>query len=357
MKKIALLTFHDTTNFGALLQTFGLYTCLNRLGYDCHILNYQCENIIRREIPKGFRFSINPKMFAKELFVNSKHRKRYAAIKCFSDKYMNKITKRYNRETIFNNDESFDAYVVGSDMLWGLDVTGGDYSYFLDFVTKDSVKCSFGTSIGAEWTAEEINDIKILLNDFKYISVREDYTALKLRTLLNRDCDVVCDPTLLLTGKDWLPYVSNRYKGKNFVLVYFESDNKKNLYDARTYAYNHNLDVYYVGAGFSFNKNEKQVYPSRVEDFLSLLYYADTIFTASYHGMLFGLYFNKQLVYYNRQPSYRMDTAADKLGVRELEGSKLDISNGIPRVNYAEVNAKIDKYRSYSITKITEALS
>lgn len=40
--KVALLTFHDTTNFGSFLQTYGLYSTLNKLEIDCEVLNYQC---------------------------------------------------------------------------------------------------------------------------------------------------------------------------------------------------------------------------------------------------------------------------------------------------------------------------
>ena len=42
MKKIGLITFHDTTNFGSFLQTFGLYKAINdmrseerRVGKEC----------------------------------------------------------------------------------------------------------------------------------------------------------------------------------------------------------------------------------------------------------------------------------------------------------------------------------
>lgn len=54
--KIGLLTFHDTTNFGSLLQTFGLYKKILDLGYDIEVVDYQCKSIMKREIPKQFSF-------------------------------------------------------------------------------------------------------------------------------------------------------------------------------------------------------------------------------------------------------------------------------------------------------------
>ena len=51
MKKIGLITFHDTTNFGSFLQTFGLYKAINDMGYTCKVLDYKCEAINNTELP------------------------------------------------------------------------------------------------------------------------------------------------------------------------------------------------------------------------------------------------------------------------------------------------------------------
>lgn len=47
--EIALLTFHDTTNFGSFLQTYGLFKTLEKMGVDCEVLNYECEAIKRKK--------------------------------------------------------------------------------------------------------------------------------------------------------------------------------------------------------------------------------------------------------------------------------------------------------------------
>ena len=53
--RVALLTFHDTTNFGSFLQTYGLYSTLNKLGIDCEVLDYQCAAIQRNFHREGRR--------------------------------------------------------------------------------------------------------------------------------------------------------------------------------------------------------------------------------------------------------------------------------------------------------------
>lgn len=356
MKKVALITFHDTTNFGALLQTFGLYKKLNDLGFDCYILDYKCANIIKREIPGKFSFSFNPKKIAIELLLKPQFRRRYANMCMFVKLNMFKMTDSYTRETINDVKEIFDIYIAGSDMLWGLDITDGDYSYFLDFVDDKIKKVSYATSIGKrEWNIEELEIIQKLLNRFDAISVREETTAQKLLAMGINKCNVVCDPTMLIMPDEWKQYVSNKYKRGHYVLVYFDSDEGKALRDAKTYAKKNNKDLLFISPKPSFLTGARNVFPEQVEDFLSLVYYADMVFTASYHGLLFSLYYHKNFVYYNRQPSYRMQTVASRLKIEDREGHVADIDNLSP-LDYAEIDKRMNDYRMDSVAFLVNAL-
>lgn len=356
MKKVALLTFHDTTNFGALLQTFGLYKKLIDLGHSCTIIDYKCANIIKREVPQKFRFSFSPKMLTIEFLIQSKVRRRYATMHQFMKKNMPQMTCPYDRETISNIKEEFESYVVGSDMLWGLDITDSDYSYFLDFAPNGVTKFSYATSIGKrEWTKEEQNKIANLLSRFKTISVREEITAERLKPVLAKECEVVCDPTMLLTAEEWKPYVSNRYSKGDYVLAYFDTDDGKAFKDAKWYAQKYKKRLLVINAMPSWLSKTHNVFPAKVEDFLSLIYYADTIFTASYHGMLFSLYFHKNFIYYNRQPSYRMETVAKRLGVLNREGRIADLEN-LEVLNYDIIDNRIEQYREFSLGFIKRTL-
>lgn len=354
--KIALITFHDTTNFGALLQTFGLYKKLNDLGYDCSLLDYQCANQLKNEVPAKFQFSFNPRTLMSEILVKSKSRKKYAAMKQFTHQHMPKISQRYDRQSVFSIKESYDSYVVGSDMLWGLDITDGDYSYFLDFVPDDKLKFSYASSIGIrEWTTEEESKISKLLNRFRAISVREKSTVERLTPIVNKECHLVCDPTMLLTPEEWKPFVGERLYKKEYVLVYFDTDDRKCSKDAIEYAKRNGKKLLVISQMPSFMTGTHNVFPYKVEDFLSLFYYADTIFTASYHGLLFSLYFHKNFIYYNRQPAYRMQTVAQVLGIENREGRIVDF-NKLSELDYQKIDEKMKEYREQSINFIKETL-
>ncbi len=53
--KVGILTFHNIPNYGAALQAVALCNAVSKLGLECEIINYKCENIIKRElVPKNF---------------------------------------------------------------------------------------------------------------------------------------------------------------------------------------------------------------------------------------------------------------------------------------------------------------
>ena len=41
--------------------------------------------------------------------------------------------------------------------------------------------------------------------------------------------------------------------------------------------------------------------------------HANTVFTASYHGLLYFLYFHKNVYYYNRENKSRMESLGEKI--------------------------------------------
>ena len=41
-----------------------------------------------------------------------------------------KITKPYTRENVKELNNIFDVFIVGSDIVWGTNITGNDWTYF-----------------------------------------------------------------------------------------------------------------------------------------------------------------------------------------------------------------------------------
>ena len=144
--KIGLLTFQDTNNFGSYLQTYGLYKKIIDMGYECDVIDYQCESIVKREIPKPFRFTLNPKQFAIDILLNPAVRRKYKNLLGFLHRNMT-LSERVSKATVSSLADKYDKFFVGSDIVWGLDITNNDTTYFLDFVKDQKKKFAFSSSI------------------------------------------------------------------------------------------------------------------------------------------------------------------------------------------------------------------
>ena len=241
--KIGLITFHDTNNFGSYLQTYGLYKKIVDLGYKCDIIDYQCESIIKRELPKPFKFTLNPKKLLIQILFAPTFKRKYKNLISFLHKNMT-LSERVTRSNVEIVAEQYDKFFVGSDIVWGLDIVENDTAYFLDFVNESHKKFAFASSIGNPWNVEEKELVKPYLATFSSIAVRENESADWVEELIGIKPYVVCDPTMLLEPSEWQKYASNKYAGQKYVLVYFPTD--ANLKAAKVYAETHNIPCYVI---------------------------------------------------------------------------------------------------------------
>lgn len=355
-KKIGIITFQDSANFGSALQTYGLWYKINELGYDCEIIDYICEKIKDNELPHktSWRDLRTPKKVILNLLFRRFYYRKHDNINIFL-KNNAKLSACYDIKTIKKTNNIYNHFVVGSDIVWGLSLTN-DYTYFLDFVDKKNKKDSFASSVGDPLTLEEKMKIAPLLNDFMHINVREQQSKEWLQDICNKNIDVVCDPTMLLMKEQWIKFVGKRIIKRNYVLVYFNSKDDKCLKDAIKYAKKNNLEVYFINYGIQKSKF-KTIRPETIEDFLSLIFYANHVFTASYHGLLFSLYFNVPVLFYNRAHKSRMVSLARMLGITSKNGDEIDIDVYRANDDWKNINYKIADFRNYSITKLKELLN
>lgn len=351
--KVGLITFHDTTNFGSLLQTYGLYRAIEKCGVECEVIDYQCESIVERELPGKIRFTLNPLCFAKQLWNRYLMVKKYNKMSHFL-KHNMQLGAKCNRKTVTGIDGVYDKYVVGSDIVWGMDITNADTAYFLDFVSDKNRKFAYSSSVGNPWTSDEKNLLRPMLQDFNAIAVREIESADWVEELTSKRPDVVCDPTMLLSGAEWSAFKSDKYKNRNYVFVYFNDSEGRCLDMAKRYAKQRDLEVCYVNYWGPID-GVHSVRPYSLEDFLSLIFYAKRVFTASYHGMLFSTYFEKNFVFFNRAHKSRMRTLAQRLNVEYCDGERVDV-NDLPDVDYSSVNKALAEYRKYSMSRLEQML-
>ena len=345
MQKIGLITFHRTTNFGSLLQTYGLYKKITDLGYSCEVIDYRCPAIEEAE-HRNYKMDIrNPRELVKTILFQPRQNMKAKQFDLFVSQNM-KLSVSYDPLTIKEADGKYDKYLVGSDIVWGLDITHNDYTYFLDFVTEKKKKYAFSSSVG-NCIVDDDSHLKSLLQDFSKIAVREKDAVEWVKAVAGISAEWVCDPTMLLTADEWKTIVPIHAIKDEYVLVYFDDPKQKCLNAAISYAKAKGLKVYFIQYGLPV-KGVCIKQPTSLQEFLSLIQNAKMIFTASYHGMLFSIYFHKEFMFYTRNHSSRVVSLAERLALQERCGDTF-VGNEYEVIDYTKVEQRLCEFREQSI--------
>lgn len=352
MKKIGIITFHRSSNFGSCLQAYGLLKKIQDLGYDCELMDYRCPAVEERErlMSKG-RLSL--KEIIRQIIYQPTIKKKYKNLMSFLTKEV-KMSVAYWPGTIDEANKQYDCFLVGSDIVWGTDITQNDYNYFLKFADCNKKKLAFASSVGTY----DLQDFEIkgnLLAKFDRIAVRERGAAEWVRTVSGKEADWVCDPTMLLLAEEWDEVVRPKHYKSDYVLVYFTDNAGKCVEDAKAYAQKHGLKVRYINYGIQPIKGIQKARPTTLREFLGLIRNAQFVFTASYHGMLYAAYYRKEFQFYTRAHKDRVLSLAEKLGVTENCGDNRDIAQYRP-VDYSQVERRIQAFRAESVEVLREML-
>lgn len=348
MKKIGLLTIHDTLNFGSLFQTYGLYKAIESLGMDITLIDYKNAAIADREKTYRFRQVKNMKDFYKFVFHHHFLEKKHDHFWQFINSNM-KISDEYNKDTIQIANKVFDTFIVGSDIVWGMDITGYDFNYMLQFADTTKKKVSFSSSVGTRWPREFDEVVKGCLNRFEYICVREQLAQKWINELIPQKQIVeTCDPTMLWNRNTlWGQFDKAELVPKeDYILVYLKTDDNKTVNDAIAYGKEHHLPVYNINYNHSIF-GVRNIHPTGICEWISWFAHAKVIFTASYHGILFSLYFEKPFFWYSRANSARTESLSRELGIENRFGNRENIKAD-EQMDYIKINNAIEKKRTLS---------
>ncbi len=350
MKKIGVLTYHNTTNYGALLQTFALQSKLKELGANCETINYHCKNIEKREYVNFPKFDINLIRFLKSIrnyFYVAKKRKKMNE---FTSKYVTISKEEYNSDNIGESNKVYDKFIVGSDMVFELGISGGDMAYYLDFAEPQK-RYSYAACLGVDKIDDKyLEKCKKELEQFQHISVREEQTKNYFSKIINNKVYLDLDPTLLCDKVFWEKYeeIPKEQPKNKYILLYFIAKNTPEFEIAKKIAKERGLDIYILSDRNTKIDGCKVIYNASVGEFLYYIHNADLVLTASFHGMVFSMNYNTNFMYFlNRKSSSKLASMANltKSTDREIK------DNNIPKFecNFETINKVIEDMREKSI--------
>lgn len=353
-KKVGIVTWYCSKNYGSQLQAYALLTVLERIGFKAYFIKMTHYPIIKAALEFIlYRIYI---IRAFSLFALSKKRVYF--------------TKKYLREIYLDNDNpsfaTLSHVICGSDQIWAPNVFSP--YYMLDFVPNEVNKISYAASIGLEYIPDNLQEsYKKYVGRINYVSVRENKGQELLKKRCGIDSKVVLDPTLLLDKEGWNMIKVKSTIEKKYIFCYFLRGNHNYKKLVKDYAEINGCEIY----GVSDNEDDSswmntfthdQVGPS---EFIGMIEGSQCVITDSYHGTIFSMIYHKPFLLFERFSS--SDTICqnsrieqlktyfgiDKSIVRADSISKIEIS----QVNYDEFENTLAKLREGSINFLTKALN
>lgn len=291
--KVGILTFHRAQNYGAVLQCYALQETLRGLGHDVSVIDY------RQPWIEEFYKVLSPSMLRRNsgslsglsAFLRNRLKKfmvsplKASHFRSFRNDFL-RLSASCGKDDI---PQDYDVYVIGSDQLWSLHCLGGnlDPVYLGDFRRTGQSKL-IGYAVSADMHSVESSRgiIASYAPLFDALSMREKAVADKVTEISGKNCDVCLDPTLLADVSLWDPVIDDRWKGRDYVLVYEVRWNEQTRGLLRKKA---EELARRVGNGCEVIDLSSVRYT--VRDFVSLFKYAKYVMTTSFHGVVFSLIF------------------------------------------------------------------
>ncbi len=394
-KRVGIITmFHESINYGGVLQAYALHKTIQNLGFDCSVIRYS-ENIsavainaINRELLEGsstlehiskiydlfirttkYIFRTAFKIFVKRTYLDQKISLRKNAFSTFNNAHISS-TEPYTAETIAKCVENYDIFVCGSDQIWNPKRFAP--VYFLDFVPKNKLKVAYAPSIALNTlTDPEIACMQPLVNRLDAISVREKRGKELVEMLTNKEVHWVLDPTLLLNHDEWTKIIRPYPIKRPYIFCYMLGKKKENKQFVVRVAEKLNMPIVTMpGVAnddfISLTYGDTRVYDAGPGEFLSLIQNAEYVITDSFHGSAFSIIFRKRFFVLKRSDDDNRSSINSRvynlLEICQLENrlindvGSFDSANLADEIDYETVFIHLDEKRRQSLEFLIQAL-
>lgn len=371
MKKVGIITFHNSYNCGSMLESYAMQEIIKKRGAAVKIIDF--SNLGQRNLYDVFIPNSSLKNIVKNLLVFP-HKKRVKNNNFMYEKFKNDnfdLTKNSFCDINELSDNDFEVVVAGSDQIWNITILDADDAYFLPWVKK-AKKVAYSPSFGSKnimkYSTNPDKYRKFLL-DFDALSIRENNGKKWIKELCDKDVDVLLDPTLLLEPEDYDKLIDNNYKPDGeYIFFYCPSFDKKickfvkkisDKYKMQVIAWSTKSYYYKFVSKYGF-----ELVPYETPAlYLSLIKNAKLVITTSFHGTIFSTIYRKNFITVKNGGMYgdddRVRTLLDELNMsdRLLPFDFDENYNYMQKVSYGKkylnnLNKLRDKSLNYIDTNI-----
>ncbi|MBE5851205.1 MAG: polysaccharide pyruvyl transferase family protein [Lachnospiraceae bacterium] len=372
-KKTGIVSCYFIHNYGSMLQSYATQMILDKMNIENETINVSgfIKQLRKKQysyiLYSGFKSGLLKDRFWKatdfivKKLVKNEYSRNIVKRDCELDRFVN---CRIRKSEIYSSIEDlkekcsykYDSIIVGSDQLWLPANIAADY-YTLNFVPHGMNSIAYATSFGVSSLPKDASEMaRTFLPRINHISVREKTGQDLIKDLTGRIVPIVCDPTLLLTDKEWLSIQKpNPIYEEPYIFCYFISNDRKRRQFARRLADRIGTKVValpHVDHYVKLDEDYADFTPYQIgpEDFINLIKNSNYVCTDSFHGTVFSILYQKEFFNFKRytketkqSTNSRLEALHDLIGItdRMFSGEELvdDCTN--KTIDYASVNEKL----------------
>ena len=363
-EKVGIISIHYGVNFGSALQAIALSQYLKQN------FEFECVDVINY-IPKRFKrinrlkniSGYGAKYFMHGLIRMSRFEKTNKKYISYLKENTSVSKPIYSMEKAKTEFGDYDYLIAGSDQIWNSEYNQGiDEMYYLGFASRKSSKIAYAASCGKEeYSEEEWDRIRKLLEDFSAISLREKSSVTIMENHGIKKCEFVLDPTFLFDRVQWAIYEKEVSKcPKDYLLIYFLDTTGEDIVKlAIRIAEVKGLHTVLIRPVYSKVKYDVDMVVSDMtpDNYIWLFRHASFVVTNSFHGVSFSINMERQFVALKRDKyNSRLDSIMNAMGLTDrlvtIEHDGIIENN----INYSEVNERKRKLLKSSKDFLQNAL-
>lgn len=314
MKRFGIVSYNiycNFTNYGSALQSWALHQAINRLGngrWKSVLVDY-CPDILRDKDP------LNPFANMWDKDEESRRmceltlpaiRENYVKFDRFYREAFERTVDKYTSEN-FNDivcNEQLDGFVCGSDTIFCLDeFSGFEDGYFANYDCMKGKSVSYAASFGDTKISEhDYHTLRERIQNFKAVGLREKKLCSCVQEYTEAPVSRTIDPTLLLEPENYDSITEKRLEQEQYLLLYARRYNPEMEAYAERIAKKYGWKIIEISLrATNSEKGHRMFYEAGVEEYLSLVKYAEYVVTNSFHGLMFSVQFRKEFAVFSRE--------------------------------------------------------
>ena len=370
MKYIGQVSYNincNFTNYGSALQSWALSQMIDKIGSEFGIqsklIDY-CPRVLEdsdclNPMKKMWDTDVEARRLVENMMpaIRENYQK-------FEDFYTNRFrrTKKKYTDDNFNDvvrDENIEGFVCGSDTIFCInEFKGFVEGYYANFDCMRGKSVSYAASFGdPTFTEQDYQTLNERLQNFKALGIREYNMLPYVKKHVTVKAERTIDPTLLAEASLYDSIIAEPQMKEKYILLYSRRYNKNMEQYAERMAREKGLKL--VEISIRSNNAEKghiMRYDAGVEEFLSLVKYAECVITNSFHGVIFAVQLRTPFYCFSReQGDTKIGEVLDLFGLNNrimitgTESVPQEIDYDVVHQRIAEARKPAEDYLRYAI--------